>query len=124
MVTNGENKDKSHDEISELLKKYYKLNKEINDDEFVQSIEKKINSLFHVELFSEKLVDNESHHLSNEVRYWRGLEEYINNEVSSLRHKVITDHLLSCKECRQNYNEQLIKKKEFSSINSQELVFV
>jgi len=126
MVTNGENKDKPYDEISELLRKHYKPNKEQSQEEFWQKIVKKIDSLFHRELLSEKLFDNDGNPISNEDRYWKGLEEYINNELSSLKHKVVTEHLLNCKECRHSYNEMLSKKKEAmnNDFNSKEFVFV
>lgn len=126
MVTNGENKDKPYDEISELLKKHYKPNKEIPQEEFLQRVVKKFDSLFHKELLSEKLFDIDGNPISNEDRYWKGLEEYISNELSSIKHKVVTEHLLNCKECRHNYNEMLNKKKEITNknFNSKEFVFV
>jgi len=111
MVTDDENKNKPYDEISELLKKYYKPEKELDADLFVEQVTRKIDSLFHKEIFSDKGMSIEGRILSDEERYWLGLEEYINNEVSSLKHKSITDHLLKCSECRQNYDNLLNKKK-------------
>ena len=111
MGTDGENKDKPYDEISDLLRKYYKPDKETNSDVFWEEVSKKIDSLFHKEIFSEKVSNEEGVVLTEEQRYWLGLEEYINNEVSSLKHKTITEHLLHCKECRQNHNDILDKKK-------------
>lgn len=111
MATDDENKDKPYDEISELLKKYYKPSKEVKSDEFWKSVSQKIDSLFHKEITSEKCFDGEGNLLPEEARYWLGLEEYINNQTSSVKHKTITEHLLRCKECRQNYNNLLDKKK-------------
>ncbi len=111
MGTNDENKDKPYDEIGELLKKHYKIEKEIDPDMFWSEVSKKLDSLFHKELYSEKIVNNEGLMLSEEERYCLGLEEYVNNEVSSIKHKLITEHLLKCKECRQNFNSFLDKKK-------------
>lgn len=106
----GENKSKSYDEISELLKKYYKPDKEVSSQEFLDAFSKKIEALFHKELMTDALG-------SDEQRYWQGLEKYIKNEVSSLKHKSITDHLLSCKECRKNYNDLLDKKKPITTLS-------
>lgn len=114
MVSNDEkggNKDKNYDEISDLLRRYYKLPKESDSEEFIKSVSKKIDSLFHKEVMTDKCIDETGKKLSDEERYWFGLEQYINNEVSSLKHKTITDHLLKCKECMHNYTEQLDKKK-------------
>lgn len=111
MGTDSENKDKPYDEISELLKRHYKPDKEIDPDVFWSELSTKIDSLFHSELFSQKVQNEEGVMLSEEERYWLGLEEYLRNEISSLKHKTITDHLLICKACRQNYNNLLDKKQ-------------
>lgn len=111
-----ENKDKPYDEISDLLKRFYKSDKEISQNVFWEKVLKQIDSLFHKELLSEKYSDDLGNVLSDEARYWIGLEEYVKNEVSSLRHKLITDHLLNCNECRQNYNDLLDKKKPLNEI--------
>lgn len=113
----GENKDKPYDEISDLLKRFYKPKEEVDQDKFWRDVSNKIDSLFHKELYSEKIVNEQGVIFSDEERYWLGLEEYIKNEVPALKHKNITEHLLKCKECRQNYNDLLDKKKP---INSQE----
>ena len=112
MGTDEENKNKSFDETRELLNKFYKPDKEIDKELFWQEVSKKIDSLFHKELFLEKCIDKEGKLLSDEECYWLGLEQYISNEVSSLKHKVITDHLLKCSECRKNYIDLLDKKKK------------
>ena len=119
MGTDGENKDKFFDETGELLRKFYKPDKEINQEDFWQEVSKKIDSLFHKEILLEKCLDEQGELLSEEYRYWAGLEEYIRNEVSSLKHKTITDHLLSCNECRKNYTDLLDKKKELISLINQ-----
>ena len=106
---------KPYDELSELLKKYYKPSKELSQNEFWEKVSKKINTLFHKELFSEKHFNDEGVLLSDEERYWMGLGEYISNEVPSLKHKTISEHLLSCKECMKNYTDVLDKKKELKS---------
>lgn len=128
-----DDKEKPYDEISSLLKKYYKPDKEIEPEVFWEEVSQKIDSLYHKELLSEKRVNNEGTLLSEEERYYLGLNEYINNEVSSLKHKTITDHLLKCKECRKNHNDILDKKKEanldvllrtnFHRFTTQSLVF-
>ncbi|MBI2996418.1 MAG: hypothetical protein HYY52_06920 [Candidatus Melainabacteria bacterium] len=107
----GENKDKPYDGLGELLKKYYKVDNFIDSQEFWEDVSGKIESLFHKEIFSEKVVGSNGELLSDEERYWLGLEEYIKNETPSLKHKVVTDHLLICKQCRHNYNDLLDKKK-------------
>lgn len=112
MGSDDENKDKAHDEISNLLKRFYKPSCELEQEEFWEKVSSKIDSLFHKELFSEKHFNEKGVLLSDEERYWLGLEEYLRNEVSSLKHKAISDHLLSCKECMKNYNDLLDKKKE------------
>jgi len=111
MVTDGENKDKPYDEISDLLKKYYKPEKEIDSDKFWDNVEKKIDSLFHKELYSDRITDENGRILTDEERYWIGLDEYLKNQTGSIKHKTITEHLLGCKECRSNYNNLLDKKK-------------
>ncbi len=118
MGTDGENKDKPYDEISELLKKYYKPDKEeeVDPDLFVTEILNKIDSLYHKEIFSENLFNKNGESISDEEQYWSGLEEYLNNKVSSLKHKVITDHLLKCKDCRKNYMLITDKKKVLSPV--------
>ena len=114
MGIDDENKDKPYDEISELLKKHYKPDKELDSDIFAEEVLKKIDSLFHKEIFSENYCNASRETLSDEDRYWRGLEEYLNNKVSSLKHKAITDHLLKCKDCRKNYMQLKDKKKVLS----------
>ena len=114
----GKNKDKPSDEISELLKKFYKPSKENNSEEIWSNISKKIDSLFHKEIRSEQCFDQRGALLSEEARYWLGLEEYIKNEVHSLKHKMITEHLLKCNECRKNYNDVLNKKKLVNDVLS------
>lgn len=111
MVTDGENKDKPYDEISDLLKKYYKPDKEIDSGVFWKDLSKKIDSLFHKELYSDKVINEEGRMLTDEERYWIGLDEYIKNQTNSIKHKTITEHLINCKECRNNYNNLLNKKK-------------
>ena len=111
MGTDEENKDKPYDEISELLKKYYKPNKETDPGIFVKEVLNKIDSLFHKEILSENYFNEKGGSASDEERYWLGLEEYLNNKVSSLKHKTITDHLLKCKDCRKNYSQLMDKKK-------------
>ncbi len=111
MPHDGDNKDKPYDELSELLRKYYKPNKEIESEAFWDQVEKKIDSLFHKEVLSDKKNNDKNEPLSDEERYWFGLEEYMDNKVSSIKYKTITSHLLACKECRQNYNDFLDKKK-------------
>ncbi len=111
MGTDEENKDKPFDEISELLKRSYKPDKEIDQNKFWDEVSKKIDSLFHKELYSDSFVNEQGILMSDEERYWLGIDEYIKNEIGSLKHKTITDHLLHCKECRQNYNDMLDKKK-------------
>lgn len=107
----GKNNEKNFDDLSELLKKYYKPPKELDAEALWESTSKKIESLFHKEIVSEKKYDTSEKLLSEEERYCLGLEEYIQNKVSSMRHKIITDHLLRCPECRANYNKLLDKKK-------------
>ena len=115
MVLDDE-KDGSFDQISELLKKYYKPDKQADENQLVSDILEKIDSLFHKEILSEQLTDENGELLSDEGRYWTGLNNYINNKVSALKHKQITEHLLKCKACRKNHSETLSKKKDnFSS---------
>lgn len=111
MVTDDENKENNIDEISSLLKKYYKPDQELNEEKFWNELSKKIESLFHKELYSEKIIDENGKLISEEERYWLGLSEYIGNKVNSLKHKEITSHLLSCSECRKNHNRLLDEKK-------------
>lgn len=114
MGIDDENKDKPYDEISELLRKHYKPNKELNPDIFVQEVLKKIDSLFHKEILSQSYLKANGEPVSDEERYRLGLEEYLNNKLSSLRHKTVTDHLLKCKDCRKNYIQLMDKKKVLS----------
>ncbi len=116
MGTDEENKDKPYDEISELLKKYYKPSKETDPEDFVKEVLHKIDSLFHKEIFSENSFNKNGEPISDEERYWSGLEEYLNNKVTSLKHKTITDHLLKCKDCRKNYTQLMDKKKVLSLV--------
>ncbi|OGI10243.1 MAG: hypothetical protein A3I68_07905 [Candidatus Melainabacteria bacterium RIFCSPLOWO2_02_FULL_35_15] len=111
METDDENKGKPYDEISELLKKHYKSDKEADPDIFTQEVLRKIDSLFHKEIFSDNYFNEKREPVSDEERYWSGLREYLNNTVSSLKHKTITDHLLKCKDCRKNYTQLMNKKK-------------
>src|SRR3989338_8451598 len=120
MVTDDdENKNKPYDELGELLKKHYKPDKELNSESFTKEVFQKIDSLFHKGIFSEKGINEAGHIVPDEDRYWLGLQEYINNEISSLKHKVVTEHLLKCKECRKNYDTLLDKKKTNCSLNLQ-----
>lgn len=120
MVTDDdENKNKPYDELGELLKKHYKPDKELNPEFFTKEVFQKIDSLFHKEILSEKGINESGHILSDEDRYCLGLQEYINNEISSLKHKAVTEHLLKCKECRKNYDIFLDKKKTNYSLNLQ-----
>lgn len=116
MGTDEENKDKPYDEISELLKKYYKPDEELDPEEFTKEVLNKIDSLFHKEIFSENCFDGSGEPASDEERYWLGLEEYLTNKTSSLKHKTITDHLLKCKDCRKNYTRLMDKKKVLSFV--------
>ena len=116
MGTDEDNKDKPYDEISELLKKYYKSNKETDPDVFAKEVLNKINSLFHKEILSENCFNESGGLSSDEERYWLGLEDYLNNKVSSLKHKTITDHLLKCKDCRKHYKNLMDKKKVLSLV--------
>ena len=109
---NEGNENKPYDEISEILKKHYKSPKEINEEKFWNELSKKLDSLYHKEILSNKFYLTDGSLMSEDQRYWLGLEEYINNEVNSLKHKTITDHLLRCTECRKNYTNALDKKKE------------
>jgi type I site-specific restriction-modification system R (restriction) subunit len=108
-MANDEN-DK-YEDVSDLLKKFYKPKNEISNNEFWDELSKKLDSLFHKEILSDRISDEKESILTEEERYWMGLEEYLNNQVQSLKHKAITDHLLKCKECRKNYNDLLDKKK-------------
>ena len=116
MGTDEENKDKPYDEISELLKKYYKPNQEIDPEIFTQEVLNKIDSLFHKEILSENYLNEKGEPASDEERYWSGLEGYLNNKLPSLKHKAITDHLLKCKDCRKNYIQLMNKKKVLSFV--------
>lgn len=116
MGIDDENKDKPYDQLSELLKKHYKPSKEIDSDIFVSDVLKKIDSLFHKEIFSDHCFNSEGEAISDEERYWFGLEEYLQNKLPSLKHKTITDHLLKCKDCRKNYTDLMNKKKELSLV--------
>ena len=73
MGIDDENKDKPYDEISELLKKHYKLDKELDSDIFAEEVLKKIDSLFHKEIFSENYFNENEEPASYEERYWSGL---------------------------------------------------
>ena len=116
MGTDEENKDKPYDEISELLKKYDKPDKEVDSEAFVKEVLSKIDSLFHKEILSENYFNEDGRPASDEERYWLGLEEYLDNKTSSLKHKTITDHLLKCKDCRRNYTSLMDKKKILSPV--------
>lgn len=109
-------KNNSNDELSELLKKYYNPTQDINIEKLWEKVSKKIDTLFHKDILSDKQSREDGSLYSDEERYWIGLEEYINNKVDSLKHKKITDHLLSCSECRKNHNQILNKKKELVSV--------
>ena len=66
MGTDDENKEKNFDELSELLKKYYKPPKELDAEELWESTSKKIESLFHKEIISDKTCHNDGIILSDE----------------------------------------------------------
>lgn len=106
MVQDDDKKD-SFSEIRDLLKKHYKPEEEDSSDLFWRQLSKKIDALFHRELFSEEFKDENGNLLSDEERYLLGLKQYSKNELSSLKHKIITDHLLECGDCRKNYNKML-----------------
>ncbi len=117
------NNNDETDDVGDLLRKFYKPKEEINSDLFWDNVSKKIDSLFHKEIFTSKVCHEDGILLSDEEKYWLGLEEYINNKTSSLQHKNITDHILTCKECRKNYNDLLDKKKVFNTIEQLSLSF-
>lgn len=103
-------------ELSDLLGKYYKPDIEVDLNKTWQNISKKIDSLFHEEILSNVMVKEDGSKYTTEERYWLGIEEYINNKVTSFKHRVITEHLLTCKECRKNYSDSLNKKKVMISV--------
>ena len=103
-------------EISDLLGKYYKPDTEVDLNKAWESVSKKISSLFHEEILSEVSLKEDSSKYTIEERYWLGLDEYINNKVNSFKHRVVTEHLLKCKECRKNCNDSLDKKKVMVSV--------
>lgn len=106
-----EDNKNNFDEIRELLKKHYKPEQEVDVNAFTDDVMGKIDSLYHKELYLEKAHDEDGNMLSEEERYWLGLENYIANKVTALKHKEMTDHILKCKDCRKNYNQLLDKKK-------------
>jgi len=108
--------DNPQDKLSELLRNFYKPQQDFNIEKLWENISGNIDSLFHSDMFSEKMLKSDGTRYSDEEKYFMGIEEYINNDVSSIKHKIMSDHLLSCKECRQNYNKILDKKKEVVSV--------
>ena len=103
-------------ELSNLLGKYYKPDVEVDLNKTWQNISKKIDSLFHEEILSKARLKEDGSRYTIEERYWLGIDEYIDNKVTSLKHRVITEHLLKCKECRKNYSDSLDKKKVMISV--------
>ena len=103
-------------ELSDLLGKYYKPDTETDLNKTWESVSKKINSLFHEEILSDIDIREDGLKYTIEEKYWLGIDEYINNKVNSFKHRIITEHLLKCKECRKNYNDSLDKKKVVVSL--------
>lgn len=116
MTKDDENKDKQLDELGELLRKYYKPENEIDPEDLWEKISDNIDSLFHKEIMSDPYYKADGEISNTEDCYWKGLDDYINNKLSSLKHKIITDHLLKCSECRKNYVEMVDKKKVLSCL--------
>lgn len=116
MPNDNDNNDNNDNDISKLLRKYYKPKDDITPEQFWDELSKKIDCLFHREVFTEKACNENGALFTDEEKYWMGLDEYVRNEVSSLKHKTITDHLLTCKDCRKNYNDLLDKKKVLENL--------
>lgn len=102
MAIDNENKE-PFDQLKDLLNKHYKPDQKNDDNAFWESLSKKIDSLFHKEIFSDQLLREDGDPMTDEERYSLGLKEFAANKVNSFKHKEITDHLLICPECRKNY---------------------
>lgn len=72
----------------------------ISEDALWSNINKQLDSEYHIELFSENVEEN----ASIREKYIQGLSEYIDNECSIEKSKVITKHLAECSICRDNHN--------------------
>ena len=93
--------------LTNLLKESYKLPSEIENASLWNSINEKLDSIYHKEIFSESL--DESY--SGKERYLVGLSEFIDGEVSASKANKINEHLLQCSDCRRTYLS-LCKQKQ------------
>jgi hypothetical protein len=82
-----------------VLKNSFALPNKLKDLDIWESIGSKLNKEFHVEIFSE----NASAELSDKDKFYLGLSEYFDGEVSAFKAQTINNHLLVCASCRGHY---------------------
>lgn len=89
----------SQNSFDNILKAGFELPSELKDLDVWESINKKLDSQFHEEIFSE----NASEEWSDKEKFFVGLSEFIDGEVSAQKAQVINDHILECSDCRKLY---------------------
>ncbi len=89
-----------------LLHESFQLPTELEENDIWPQISQKLDSIYHTALFSENLPES----LSSKERFFLGLSEYFDGEVSAAKAKIINDHLIECSGCR-GYYLNLVKLK-------------
>lgn len=96
----------SEKDLSRVLKELFRVPKsrlEQLDEEredFLQEIFQKLDENYHEEVFSTEFANSD---LPARAKYVIGLSEFLDEEVSSDKSKLIHEHLSSCNSCRENY---------------------
>ncbi|MDJ0625281.1 MAG: zf-HC2 domain-containing protein [Candidatus Caenarcaniphilales bacterium] len=85
--------------LSALLKNGFELPQNIDSLDIWTDINQELDSQFHEEMFSE----NSSKDWSIKEKFFVGLSEFIDGEVSSTKAQLINDHILACSSCRKLY---------------------
>lgn len=85
--------------IQELLKASYQLPKKYQEQDLWTTLEATLDQAFHEEMFSENSQDS----WSVKEKYFVGLSEFLDGEVSAKKAQQINDHLLECAACRKTY---------------------
>ncbi|MDX1920805.1 MAG: zf-HC2 domain-containing protein, partial [Candidatus Caenarcaniphilales bacterium] len=85
--------------IQELLKASFQLPKGLEEQDLWTNIEGSLDKAFHEQMFSE----NAQESWTVKEKYFVGLSEFLDGEVSAKKAQQINDHLLECAACRKTY---------------------
>lgn len=111
-IDTEDNKTELSEDISkhceEIKKDYDKRQEKIQELKIVVDNTKKTGKKKDFDPNEHRVVwidSNGENDLSEEDRYWAGLSAFIDGELPESKKIEITNHLIECSECRQNYNK-------------------